>query len=86
MNLWYMHKHDWLPACKIFKQNYIFLILYLPDIHHCYPNPCFYDGACIDGVDSYTCDCAAGYAGTDCEIGKWSFPFLNIIHAHTKEL
>ena len=31
------------------------------------PNPCLHGGTCIDGADSYTCDCAAGYSGQHCE-------------------
>ena len=70
----------------IISTNSIFLILYSPDIDDCDPNPCLHDGECIDGADSYTCACAAGYTGTDCEIGKWTFPLLKIIHFCTKEL
>ena len=40
------------------------------DIDDCNPNPCLNSGACIDGVDSYTCGCAAGYTGTNCETGE----------------
>ena len=41
---------------------------------NCSPNPCRNGGACNDGVDSYTCNCAAGFDGTNCEnnIGQWS--------------
>ena len=30
-------------------------------------NPCQNGGACVDGVTSYTCSCAAGYQGSTCQ-------------------
>ena len=38
-----------------------------PDIDDCSSNPCHNNGACIDGVNSFTCTCAAGYSGTNCD-------------------
>ncbi|KXJ18052.1 Fibropellin-1 [Exaiptasia diaphana] len=32
----------------------------------CVPNPCT-NGKCIDGVNSYTCECIPGYAGKNCQ-------------------
>ncbi|XP_072013253.1 uncharacterized protein [Amphiura filiformis] len=45
-----------------FQANFTFL-----DIDDCSPNPCQNEGNCTDGVDSYTCTCAAGYTGTICD-------------------
>jgi Notch-like protein len=42
----------------------------LADIDDCSPDPCQYGATCSDDVDSYTCTCAAGYTGTNCDIGK----------------
>ena len=42
------------------------------DINNCNPNPCANGGTCIDGVDSYTCQCAAGYTGPNCNTSKCS--------------
>jgi hypothetical protein len=36
-------------------------------INDCVGNPCQNGGACVDGVNAYTCTCAAGYTGTNCE-------------------
>ena len=32
----------------------------------CSPNPCDNGGNCTDGDNSYSCECASGYTGTDC--------------------
>ena len=40
------------------------------DINDCVPNPCANGGTCTDGVDSYTCDCAAGYTGPNCDVSE----------------
>ena len=43
------------------------------DIDDCNPNPCANGGTCTDGVDSYTCQCAAGYTGPNCNTSKCSY-------------
>lgn len=45
--------------------------LYVIDKDECSPNPCQNDGSCFDEVDNYTCECAAGFTGTDCETGNY---------------
>ena len=40
------------------------------DIDECASSPCQNGGACVDGSNSYTCNCAVGYAGANCEIGN----------------
>ena len=32
---------------------------------------CQNGGTCRDGVDQFTCDCAIGYTGQNCEIGEY---------------
>ena len=34
---------------------------------HCAANPCQHGGTCTNQPDGYTCECAPGYTGTDCE-------------------
>ncbi|XP_072013288.1 uncharacterized protein [Amphiura filiformis] len=55
-------KSDDLVNKRGFQANFTFL-----DIDDCSPNPCQNEGNCTDGVDSYTCTCAAGYTGTICD-------------------
>ena len=49
---------------------YIYNIIFILDIDNCSPNPCENGGSCTDEVAGYSCSCAAGYTGTNCETGK----------------
>ena len=44
-------------------------ILYA-DIDECASSPCQNGGTCVDGINSYTCNCDVGYAGKNCETGN----------------
>lgn len=62
---------------------YIKISLFL-DINDCmnsYPqSPCMNNGVCIDGINSYTCDCTHGFIGEKCSISKhYSIWFIAII-------
>ena len=46
----------------------------LTDINDCLSSPCVY-GSCTDNANSYTCTCAGGYTGTDCETG---IPYIHV--------
>ena len=39
----------------------------LADINECASSPCQNGGSCVDGINSYTCNCLPGYAGDNCE-------------------
>ena len=39
------------------------------DIDECASSPCGEGAACIDGVDTYECECLTGWTGDDCETG-----------------
>ncbi|XP_030844399.1 uncharacterized protein LOC763130 isoform X3 [Strongylocentrotus purpuratus] len=41
-----------------------------PDTDDCTPNPCLNGGGCTDGVNNFTCACAAGYEGNTCDTGE----------------
>ncbi|MCP3665622.1 MAG: hypothetical protein GY696_24510 [Gammaproteobacteria bacterium] len=40
------------------------------DTDDCTGNPCQNSGTCIDGVNGYSCNCAPGNGGTNCEISE----------------
>eukprot|EP00057_Strongylocentrotus_purpuratus_P013451 XP_011667925.1 PREDICTED: fibropellin-1-like [Strongylocentrotus purpuratus] len=37
------------------------------DIDYCSTTPCMNGGICIDEVNNFTCNCAAGYKGDTCQ-------------------
>ncbi len=47
----------------------------LADTDECAPAPCIH-GNCTEYVGFYTCQCEAGYTGTDCETGSFPVNFL----------
>ena len=40
------------------------------DINECLSNPCKNGGTCTDFINYYSCQCAAGYSGVNCETSK----------------
>ena len=38
-----------------------------PDIDDCASSPCQNGGTCVDGINSYTCNCDLGFDGDNCE-------------------
>ena len=57
-------------TCSEIHINFIALVLQFLDIDECESKPCKNGGACEDGENSYTCTCAPGYTGNDCETGN----------------
>ena len=45
------------------------------DINECAKKPCKNGGKCKDGVNKYTCTCAAGYTGTTCQTSNVKINF-----------
>ncbi len=46
------------------------------DVDDCSPNPCQHGGICMDGVDSFTCNCdGTGYDGSNCGASKFHVIF-----------
>ena len=45
------------------------------DIDECATSPCQNGGSCTDQVNGYTCNCIAGYDGTNCETGNTATTF-----------
>ena len=43
------------------------------DIDDCLNHTCANSGLCVDGVNSYTCNCSAGYTGEHCLTGRWEY-------------
>ena len=45
---------------------------YLTDMDDCVNHTCANGGSCMDGVNTYTCNCPPGFTGMYCEKGKVS--------------
>ena len=65
-----------MGECLLVVQDVLCLVIFIfqiTDIDDCKPNPCEHGGTCTDGVNSYTCECADGYTGVNCETGMTIF-------------
>ena len=50
------------------------------DINECAEYPCKNGGVCTDGVNDYSCACAAGWTGEQCTTGNPAYTrFQNVI-------
>ena len=47
------------------------LVNYFVDVDDCVRVTCSFHGTCVDGVNSHTCSCEAGYTGDNCETGTF---------------
>ena len=42
---------------------------WIAEIDECASVPCVNDGTCVNGINSYTCLCVAGYTDLECAAG-----------------
>ena len=48
----------------------LFLLNFSVDLDDCVNHNCSHGASCIDGINSYSCNCSAGFTGSNCETGK----------------
>ena len=62
------------PAWKCLRNmthGDVFSSCTIADTDECESSPCKNGATCLDGVDEFTCSCAAGFGGTVCDTGRW---------------
>ena len=67
--------HTWtafkLKLLKLIKSGSCAVSLHFSsDINYCLNHTCQNGAHCLDGIDSYSCNCTAGFTGAYCETGK----------------
>ena len=62
-----VEKFNLINACCI--------IVSIPDTDECASALCQNGATCTDSVDAYSCSCAAGYKGVNCEISKYQLKY-----------
>ena len=56
-------------------RSWLFRITRTGTTDNCTGVACQNGGTCRDGVDQFTCDCAIGYTGQNCEISEYLYPW-----------
>ena len=75
---YFSHSHSLVISNWITHKwcHYIILPHFCLDINDCQRDSCNQRGNCIDGVNSFTCECRPGFTGSRCEISKWIWPLF----------
>ena len=48
----------------------VVVVVFVSEIKQCDSKPCQNGGTCVEDTTGYTCTCASGYTGTNCQTGK----------------
>ena len=46
-------------------------------MNECASEPCMNEGACVDDVNGYICECDDGFTGDHCETGRVIIKLIN---------
>lgn len=57
------------------------MVNFSTEINECDSSPCQHGGKCNNLVNRYTCTCAIGYTGLNCETGLQITLVIETIHA-----
>ena len=67
-----VYRYFYRTENELYKLNFffpVFKILFSLDEDDCDDDLCLNGGTCVDGINDYSCTCAEGYGGRNCEIG-----------------
>lgn len=53
-------------------------VIIVLDINDCSSHPCLNGGICVDEIQQFTCNCASGFTGRNCENGSEMFVILKL--------
>ena len=54
--------------------------LYFTDVDTCRSHPCMNGGSCSNNIDSYKCDCAGDFGGSNCEEAPGRSKLITFLH------
>ena len=57
-----------------------FVDIIVVDLNDCSPNQCQNGGTCTEKAAGFTCECAAGYNGDNCESSKYTYKCITIFN------
>ena len=66
------HRLWWVQTLNSKITTAYYWIYVSTDINECASSPCQNGGTCSDLVNSYTCNCAGGFTGGNCQTSKLS--------------
>ena len=47
--------------------------MFVSEVDECLINPCPEGAKCVEGVNTYTCECPEGNAGKHCDVGEYTY-------------
>ena len=59
------------PLPSMCKGICFFGLCFITDNNDCRPDACSNHGICLDGVNSFACQCFSRYSGINCSNGKY---------------
>ena len=64
-----LHKLNFQALVKLAVS--LILCDFFVDIDDCVSHTCTNGASCVDGINTYSCNCAAGFSGAYCETGRF---------------
>lgn len=80
--VWPPHHSDTSPQrISLPLQRFLFIFIFSFPDSVCEPNPCKNGGTCVRAGNDFDCQCAPGYGGSFCHVGKYNTAVMLLSHA-----